>query len=114
MANSSSPEAHFPTKKPRRPRTQDGVYTVAGRSGFRVSYTDARGRRRRHKVAAATLAGARKIRSALASKAELDRARGIIPATNITLEALLKRYKQHQKAHWSEQHSPASIRPSGT
>jgi integrase len=89
-----------PTKK-RRSRSADGVYTVPGRSGFRISYTDARGRRRRHKVAARTLGEARKLRNILAAQAEMNRAKGIVPASNITLADLLKRYKAHQKTHWS-------------
>jgi hypothetical protein len=100
MAYSSSPETR-PGTKPRKPRAQDGVYTVPGRSGFRISYVDERGRRRRHKVAAQTLGEARKLRNMLAAQPEMNRARGIIPASNITLAELLKRYKQHQKAHWS-------------
>jgi integrase len=89
-------------RKPKSRRAADGVYTVPGRSGFRISYVDARGRRRRHKVAAQTLGEARKIRAALASRAELDRAMGIVPASSITLaDLLLKRYKAHQKAHLS-------------
>lgn len=101
MATSILVEPSPQPKRKRRPRSQDGVYTVAGRSGFWVSYKDARGRRRRHKVAAQSLADARKVRSLLASRAEMDAARGVIPASSITLEDLLERYKKHQKAHWS-------------
>jgi integrase len=90
-----------PCPRPRKPRAADGVYTVSGRSGFRISYVDERGRRRRHKVAATTLGEARKLRNMLAAQAEMNRARGIVPASSITLADLLKRYKQHQKAHWS-------------
>jgi integrase/recombinase XerD len=91
----------IPCPKPRKPRAADGVYTVPGRSGFRISYVDERGRRRRKKVAAKTLGEARKLRNILAAQAEMNRAKGIVPASNITLADLLKRYKQNQKAHWS-------------
>src|SRR5262245_25249460 len=80
-------------------RERDGVYQRADRPGFWISFADARGRRRRRKVAGAhTLQQARAALAAELQKVERARIYGIAPPSPEAFSAIATRYVKHQKA----------------
>ena len=79
-------------------KERDGVYYRADRAGWWVCYIDASGKRQRRKVTAHTRRQALDALSLIRTKEERARDLGIRPASEITTEALLDRYKRHQKA----------------
>ena len=79
-------------------KERDGVYYRPDRAGWWVSYIDASGKRIRRKVTAHTRRQAMDALSLIRTKEERARDLGVRPASEITTEALLDRYKRHQKA----------------
>jgi len=79
-------------------RERDGVYYRKDRAAWAVSYIDASGRRKRRIVAAHTRKQAKGFLAAIQTQEERARTLGVRPASEITTEALLERYKRHQKA----------------
>jgi integrase len=74
------------------------VYYRADRRGWWVSYIDATGERVRQKVVAHTRQQAMDALRRIKTKEETARVLGVRPASDITVEALLERYRRHQKA----------------
>jgi len=79
-------------------KERDGVYYRPDRAGWWVCYIDASGKRQRRKVTAHTRRQALDALSLIRTREERARDLGVRPASEITTEALLDRYKRHQKA----------------
>jgi integrase len=80
-------------------RKWDGVYQRPDSPFWWCSYTDASGKRARHKLAGAhTRTQALEMLGAIRTQEDKARILGIRPATEITLFDLFVRYKKHQKA----------------
>src|ERR1700739_3912712 len=79
-------------------KARDGVYYRADRRGWWGSYIDATGGRVRQKVVAHTRQQAMDALRRIKTKEETARVLGVRPASDITVEALLERYRRHQKA----------------
>jgi integrase len=78
---------------------RDGVYQRQDRPGWWISFTDAKGQRRRRKVEGAhTLQQARAALAAELQNVERVRVYGIVPPRAETLAAISARYLTHQKA----------------
>ena len=80
-------------------RERDGVYQRADRPGWWISFTNAKGQRRRRKVAGAHTM--QQARAALASELQnVERARifGTAPPSAETFSGISRRYLLHQKA----------------
>ncbi len=80
-------------------RERDGVYQRADRPGWWISFTNAKGQRRRRKVAGAHTM--QQARAALASELQnVERARifGAAPPSPEAFQVISKRYLNHQKA----------------
>ena len=80
-------------------RERDGVYQRADRPGWWISFTNAKGQRRRRKVAGAHTM--QQARAALASELQnVEKARifGIAPPSAETFSGIARRYLLHQKA----------------
>jgi len=82
----------MPKAKPR-----DGVYYRKDRAAWAVSYIDASGKRKRKMVEAHTRQQAVGILAALKVGEEKAQVLGVRPASDVTMEELLVRYKRHQK-----------------
>lgn len=80
-------------------RERDGVYQREDRPGWWISFTDARGQRKRRKVAGAhTLQQARAALSSELQNVERARIYGTTPPSPETFSAVATRYLKHQKA----------------
>jgi hypothetical protein len=80
-------------------RQRDGVYQRPDRPGFWISFSDARGQRRRRKVGGAyTLQQARAALAAELQKVEQARIFGIAPPSPEAFSSIGDRYLKHQKA----------------
>ncbi len=78
-------------------RARDGVYYRKDRAAWAVSYIDASGERQRKIVTAHTRQQAVDALSAIKTQEERARILGVRPASDVTMEDLLTRYKRHQK-----------------
>ncbi len=78
-------------------KARDGVFQRSDRAGWWVSYVDASGVRKKVKVQANTRTQALTALEGLRTKAQKERILGVKHTSDITLEALLARYKRHQK-----------------
>ncbi len=78
-------------------KERDGVFQRKDRPGWWVSYVDGAGTRKKVKVQASTRTQALSALEGLRTKAQKERILGVKHTSDITLEALLARYKRHQK-----------------
>lgn len=78
-------------------RERDGVYYRKDRASWAVSYIDAQGERQRKIVTAHTRQQAVGALAAIKTQEEKARILGVRPASDVTMEDLLARYKRHQK-----------------
>jgi integrase len=76
---------------------RDGVYYRKDRAAWAVSYIDAQGERQRKIVTAHTRQQAVDALAAIKTQEERARIYGVRPASDVTMEDLLARYKRHQK-----------------
>jgi integrase len=84
-------------------RERDGVYQRPDRPGFWISFPDAKGKRRRRKVAGAhTLQQARAALAAELQNVERARIYGVTPPSPETFPAVAVRYLKHQKARLTD------------
>jgi hypothetical protein len=82
-----------------RTRERDGVYQREDRPGWWISFTDAKGQRKRRKVTGAhTLQQARAALGAELQNVERARIYGIAPPSAQTFSGIAARYLTHQKA----------------
>jgi integrase len=78
-------------------KIEDGIFKRKDRSGFYISWVDARGRRRRRKTNAMNITQARMARNAEVLKVEQTRTLGLAPPGNETFKEVTEKYLKYQK-----------------